>query len=311
MAYGNLLTTTASGVTTTMSYDVRGRKTGMVDPDMGTWSYHYNAFGELVSQTDAKNQTTTMSYDALGRLISRTEPEGTTTWTYDTAAHGVGKLASVAAPGGYSESYTYDTLGRPATVTRTIDGTAYPITQQYDGVGRAEKIVYPTGFQTKNTYNAFGALDEVRRADGTHTDLYWQADHYAVDGRVDGETYGNGLTNDRVYSKSTGRLLVAAVGLAPANGIQYLNYSYDAIGNVLSRADGPTGRTETFVYDALDRLTSSMVAGAGGPGTIDVSYYANGNLHTKSDVGTYAYSGINAGPHAVTGVSGGPLGTQM
>jgi RHS repeat-associated protein len=53
-----------------------------------------------------------------------------------------------------------------------------------------------------------------------------------------------------------------------------------------------------------------MVAGAGGPGTIDVSYYANGNLHTKSDVGTYAYSGINAGPHAVTGVSGGPLGTQ-
>jgi YD repeat-containing protein len=121
MAYGNLLTTSASGVTTTMSYDVRGRKTGMVDPDMGTWSYHYNAFGELVSQTDAKNQTTTMSYDALGRLKTRVEAEGTTTWTYDTAAHGVGKLASVAAPGGYSESYTYDTLGRPATVTRTID----------------------------------------------------------------------------------------------------------------------------------------------------------------------------------------------
>jgi RHS repeat-associated protein len=57
-------------------------------------------------------------------------------------------------------------------------------------------------------------------------------------------------------------------------------------------------------------LTSSIVAGAGGPGTIEVSYSANGNLHTKSDVGTYAYSGINAGPHAVTGVSGGPLGTQ-
>ena len=25
-----------------MSYDVRGRKTGVGDPDMGTWSYQYN-----------------------------------------------------------------------------------------------------------------------------------------------------------------------------------------------------------------------------------------------------------------------------
>jgi RHS repeat-associated protein len=327
-AYGNLTSTTASGVTTTMSYDVRGRKVGMADPDMGAWSYHYNAFGELISQTDAKNQTTTMTYDALGRLKTRVEAEGTTTWTYDTVVrdatdpqdvkYWIGKLASVSAPGSYGESYTYDTLGRPATVTRTIDGTAYAITQQYDSAGRPEKTVYPTGFQIKNAYNEFGALDEVRRADGTHTDLYWQADHYAVDGRVDGETYGNGLTNDRVYSKSTGRLLVAAVGLAPANDVQYLQYTYDAIGNVATRENtwkatqgtGYTTRTESFVYDALDRLTKSTVAGSGSPEMVDLTYYANGNLHTKSDVGTYAYSGVNAGPHAMTGVSGGPLGAQ-
>jgi hypothetical protein len=33
----------------------------------------------------------------------------------------------------------------------------------------------------------------------------------------------------------TGRLLVAAVGLAPANDVQYLQYTYDAIGNVATR----------------------------------------------------------------------------
>jgi hypothetical protein len=57
----------------------------------------------------------------------------------------------------------------------------------------------------------------------------------------------------------------------------------------------------------LDRLTSHALSGGA---TVTAGYYANGNIHTKSDVGTYAYSGINAGPHAVTGVSGGPLGTQ-
>ena len=40
--------------TITNSYDIRGRKIAMNDPDMGAWSYAYNAFGELTSQTDAK-----------------------------------------------------------------------------------------------------------------------------------------------------------------------------------------------------------------------------------------------------------------
>jgi YD repeat-containing protein len=41
----------------------------MNDPDMGTWTYSYNALGKLVSQTDAKGQTSTMVYDKLGRMI--------------------------------------------------------------------------------------------------------------------------------------------------------------------------------------------------------------------------------------------------
>ena len=113
-AIANLTSTNAAGVVTTLSYDARGRKTGMVDPDMGIWSYGYNAFGELITQTDAKNQTTTLAYDALGRMTSRVELEGTTTWAYDTGTYAKGKLVSVSAPGGYSETYSYDT---PVTET--------------------------------------------------------------------------------------------------------------------------------------------------------------------------------------------------
>jgi YD repeat-containing protein len=38
-----------------MEYDIRGNKTKMNDPDMGTWTYSYNALGKLVSQTIIMN----------------------------------------------------------------------------------------------------------------------------------------------------------------------------------------------------------------------------------------------------------------
>ena len=137
-AAGTLLTTVAAGTTTSLAYDNRGRKVTMVDPDMGTWQYRYNIFGELIWQKDAKGSIVRLSYDALGRMATRTEPEGTTTWAYDTApGKSLGKLASVAVTatgtsgaygglagesGAYTETYEYDSLGRPSITRRTLPG---------------------------------------------------------------------------------------------------------------------------------------------------------------------------------------------
>ena len=202
-------------------------------------------------------------------------------------------------------------------MARTISGETFTLGQTYDSVGRPEKTVYPTGFQTKNVYNAFGYLKEVRRADSGRNDVYWQADRYDASGRIDGEFYGNGTVNDRIYSAATGRLLQASIDRGAYTGpdyvVQNLTYTHDPMGNVNTRHDGATNREERFYtttpgdgYDGLDRLKVHTVVGGG---TVTVSYDAMGNLTAKSDVGTYSY-GANAGPHAVTGVSGGPLGTQ-
>jgi YD repeat-containing protein len=73
--FGNLKTTTdALGNVTTLSYDLRGRKTQTIDPDMGTWTYGYNAASDLIRQTDAKIQTASMSYDKLARMTNRAKP---------------------------------------------------------------------------------------------------------------------------------------------------------------------------------------------------------------------------------------------
>jgi len=317
-AIGNLTSTVASGVTTTLTYDLRGRKTSMTDPNMGTWQYRYNIFGELIWQKDAKGQITELAYDGLGRLTSRVETEGTTTWTYDSASAGgawKGKLYSVSAPGSYSETYNYDSLGRPTTTTKVIDSTSYVTSTGYDSAGRPNQLVYPaTGlsgspFKVRQVYNAFGFLKEVRHWLDTDTakandelegKVYWQADHYDASGRIDGEIYGNGLANDRIYSAATGRLLQATIDRGSYTGtdffVQNLGYSYDQMGNVTVRDEQADGyeRTENFAYDPLDRLTSHAVSGGS---TVTVTYDAKGNLTYKSDLGSYSYHGTKV--HAV------------
>jgi RHS repeat-associated protein len=325
-AYGQLLTTVVHkndtvSHTTTLEYDSRGRKKKMIDPDMGTWEYGYNAFGELVWQKDAKLQYTELAYDVLGRLTSRKEYTSQsatdpviTTWTYDTASGAsLGKLHTVVTTGsnynksvGNNETYTYDSLGRPANVTRQIKGKSFTSGQTYDSLGRPQYTIYPSGFQTKNVYSTLGFLREVRRADNGQNELYWAADSYALDGRVNGEYYGNGLSTDRVYNQRTGRLEMVHSGIGADSRAQYLRYTYDVLGNVLSRADEALKRSETFTYDGLNRLTahSAQNIQTQATTTVTVAYDSLGNIRSKSDVGNYTYGGPR--PHAVTFTDGGP-----
>jgi YD repeat-containing protein len=52
-------------------YDVLGRKTGMLDPDMGVWKYEYDNAGNLITQTDALSQSVIFAYDALNRVTGK------------------------------------------------------------------------------------------------------------------------------------------------------------------------------------------------------------------------------------------------
>ncbi len=47
-----------------IDYDFLGRKTGMSDADLGSWSYAYNALGQLTRQTDARDRTICLYYDS-------------------------------------------------------------------------------------------------------------------------------------------------------------------------------------------------------------------------------------------------------
>ncbi len=161
-AVGNLIRTNANSIITTMSYDIRGRKTGMDDPNMGHWDYRYNALGELIWQKDAEQQEVNLTYDALGRMIQRVELEGITTWVFDTATNGIGKLTEAQAAMGYRKVYGYDDLGRPSVTTTHADNQSFSISTEYDALGRVQKTTRPQGFELENQYNAQGFLKAIR-----------------------------------------------------------------------------------------------------------------------------------------------------
>ncbi|MCB0004447.1 MAG: hypothetical protein KDH86_18030, partial [Anaerolineae bacterium] len=48
--------TDAASNITGMTYAQLGRKMAMPDPDIGSWSYGYDAAGNLTSQRDGRNQ---------------------------------------------------------------------------------------------------------------------------------------------------------------------------------------------------------------------------------------------------------------
>ena len=84
---------------TSIHYDTRGRKDSATDPDLGTWSYSYSGYGELMAETDAQGRTTTMSYVQLGRLKTKVAPgPQIAQWVYDSApGAGKGKIAAMVS----------------------------------------------------------------------------------------------------------------------------------------------------------------------------------------------------------------------
>jgi RHS repeat-associated protein len=309
-ALGQLTQTVDSaGNAIVVAYDVRGRKTSVNDPDLGLWTYHYFSTGEIKNQTDAKGNVVSFKYDKLGRMTERDEPAGdVTTWTYDTASgKGIGKLASVqftphtgSTLSPYSNVISYDNLGRMTQQVATIAGTPYYTSTGYDQFSRPRFLAYPSGFAAYYLYDVNGYLKQVTNASATT--VYWQARDYDADGHVTEEQYGNGIITDRVYIPQNGLLKTIKSGIGTNTNVQNLEYHFDVLGNLKTRKDNNQTingslLTETFNYDALNRLTNAQVTGQAAKA---FSYDLLGNITHKDGVGDYTYPAAGAAhPHAV------------
>lgn len=278
---------------TEMEYDKFGNRTKLIDPDLGTIDFVYNAFGELDNKTDANDNYTSYLYDKLGRMIYRNSPEGETTWIYDQAENGIGKLAEVHGPD-VDEVYSYDEYLRVKLKNESVNGEIFETGYAYDILGRLKTMTYPSGFQVRNIYDQNSYLKQVRNY--ANNQMLWKADEMNARGQFVEFSLGNGLSTNYTYFAETGYL-----NTIQTPGIQDLEYGWDDIHNLYFRTDHgqPTLLKEYFIYDELNRLDFTIREGVQG---LDMTYDEIGNIIYKSDVGSYAYDGPR--PHAVTSVNG-------
>jgi RHS repeat-associated protein len=323
--FGNLVRTTdAKGNQVAMVYDRLGRKTQLNDPDLGINNFSVNPLGLVWRQVDAKGQITTSTFDDLNRITHRVEADLDSNWIYDTAAHGIGKLAEAFTLLGngakdYDRVHTYDSLSRLSTTNIRLDQD-YLTTYEYDALGRRS-----SARSTRNTingssgpsvafvnnYNANGYLQNMQSSRvGGRTE--WTAVAQDAELRVTREQLGDGLFTDRAFNVYTGTLDAIHAGADDNAGgdngsLEQDSYGYDELNQMTSRSqrkpDG-TPLLETFTYDNLNRLASSQVAALAGK---TYTYDEIGNLLSKTGVGNYSYPVSGAGslrPHAVTSISG-------
>ncbi|MCC1495823.1 RHS repeat-associated core domain-containing protein [Alcanivorax sp. 1008] len=350
-AYGNQTAVNQpGGITISQTFDAYGRRVAMSDPDAGSWQYFYDGLGRLLLQENGAGQRVCMSYDKLGRMVTRTDDYQnaatwqaatasaaagcsgqavTTTWIYDTISSGKGRLDSVVHTGGYDRALTYDAIGRVTDQVVTYQSTTYAFGSEYDANGRLVRSSMPgiesgRALKTENIYNSqFGHLEAMKGVDpdGTADVVYWQLGATDARGNATEQFLQNGLIRvEQLYQSATGQVAnIRAKRVAdPDWAIQNMGFAFDAVGSLRQRDEYIGSQQqieETFSFDVLGRLTDSAVVNlldSNKNYTQSLTYGGDGNILTKSDVGSYSYGAscqVNGvtytpGPHAVTSVNG-------
>lgn len=295
-------------IQTSFDYDLRGNKTRMTDPDMGTWYYYYNALGELTLQVDAKDQSTVMDYDQSGRMVKREAFDESTIWTYHPQSVSISdrghlqKITSVmknnlGAAYTYEKSFVYNSYGQPLTVIEKVpgsggtynsNGNTYQFSRTYDRWGRLQTLTYPAIARNQPavgiTYeydNALGHLEAI--SDSNNSSLkHWELTGVDADGKTQQEKLGGKVTVG--YSYDTLRHPWITSSSSSAGGyLQLMEYQFDSLGNLKRRQDYLNNANETFEYDRLNRLTKTLTSYSGitTPLTSTNTYDGHGNLRSK------------------------------
>ena len=299
-SHGNLKDVKKGSVIySSMLYDAWGRQTQLTDINSGITTYEYNAYGELFKENQPSNNNLTYTYNTLGNITSRSGTEGTTSYLYYPSGVKINKLEKITSfTTGYEEVYTYDNIyGRLESKTEKINNIQYSTSYTYYKYDDLKTTTYPSGIVITNEYDVNGYLTIIKN--GTTT-LFTNQGMTSY-GNYKTYQYGNGLINDVTYhfiypTRYYSRNSTATIKRQDLNFVW--NYGN---GNLTSRNDALVNKTESFIYDIMNRLTSAKV---GTNTALTSNYSTDGNITVKSDAaGLGGLEYLNSKINAVSKVS--------
>ncbi|TDE56125.1 hypothetical protein E1295_11995 [Nonomuraea mesophila] len=316
--------TSPEGHVTQRRFDALGRPTALVEPvseeESITTSFGYDASGARTRLTDGRGNATWTTYNSLGLAESVTEPATTAhpdaadrTWThlYDAAGNPVATLQ----PGGVRIDRTFDHLGRltqengaggdAATAERSFGydlanrmTTAGNLTVDYNDRDLPLTVTRGSTQETAYRYDALGNPTQRIDAAGTATFTWDNASRL--------KTATDPVTNRTLtygYDQASRlKTITATSGQASTQ-----SFDYDAMdrltGQTLKNGSGTQLATITYGWDKDDNLTTKTTTGTAGAGTSTYAYDHAGRLTswTAPDGATTAYEWDAAGNRTKAG----------
>jgi large repetitive protein len=260
-AVGNVASTTdANSHTISYQYDALNRLTVEQFANGEKVSYTYTLTGQLATSIDAGG-VTKYSYDEDDRLLSRTDPDGQKIqYTYDS----VGNRTSVVIPAG-TTSYAYDAANRLSTVTDINHGVTH---YTYDAEGNLVKTELPNNTVEMRGYDLLNRLIDIKNTNPTGLISSY---HYTLNAMGERIKVEENSGHQVQYTYDDLHRISQEVGEFT------IKYTYDAVGNRLTKNDSVSGITN-YNYDSNDRLLSETLSGQ------TTSYIYDNNSNTLSKI---------------------------
>ncbi|MBM4164359.1 MAG: RHS repeat protein, partial [Lentisphaerae bacterium] len=247
----------------------------------GQITNEYDLADRLVASQDARNTRMQLGLDILGRATNRS----TAVWSERTWYNPIGcATTQVDVIGGRTE-VKYDSLLRPVAVldpmnrlwqtgydaldavTNSVDARGRSTRYALDILGRRTRVTYPSGRAESFALDALGRMNAFTNSE---SHVYRLA--YDGQSRVIAATNAAGEQVFRNFFDLCGNLTNKVDAASRRVAFQYdsLNrctntvyadgsteaFTFDAVGNLLTAKNA--ANTNTFAYDAMNHLTSSV-----------------------------------------------------
>lgn len=326
-----------------MVYDDFGRKLKETDALGKNTLFTYDLNNNISTVTNAKNQTTTLTWGYGHQLLTKNSSAGNVTYTrnplglafraetktegngsvlvaYTTsfdAAHRPhtiidsrgprldfdyspgGLLKSVQDGHGNSTNYLYDPANRLTGIWAPNFGT---IAYRYDAGGRLAEKWLPNGVNTRYSYNADDSLQQLVNRSGATTTI--SQHNYTYDGFGNRKTHAEAIAGTTVNYNYTYDSLNRLLQVANGTPAQQETYSYDPLGNRVSKTVNATTPVKTvYIYDAANQLLESRNNSATGTMLQAFVYDAAGNVTKKAEGGTVTRTATDCTGTTVTSLT--------
>ncbi|EXR78371.1 lysM domain protein [Acinetobacter baumannii 541915] len=222
-------------------------------------SQAYNAFGEIISETDGNGNTSSLSYNTMGKLTKKVLP------TVD-----IRKSDGTVVQGTPTLEYGYDLSGRLLTskdANGNINKQSYLNGRNLEtGDWLVEKETHADTGEVSNLYDVYGNLIEQSNALGVKTGYSYDINGNLIQitraARTTGTVGANHITSGGVQTSLIDTFTYDELGnrLTATNALKNTTTTdYDALGRVVQSktAEGVTTKVD-YVYDAsISNLNSS------------------------------------------------------